>query len=77
MTDRDEFMKVVNRNNAKMYEIAASMGMAAQTLYNKLGNNTNFTAPEMLKFRELFPDVTDDEFNKIFFAVELTAHANE
>lgn len=77
MTDKDKFMEVVNRNNGKMYETAASMGMAAQTLYNKLNNNTDFTAPEMKRFKDLYPDVTDDEFNSIFFAVDVTAQVNE
>lgn len=77
MTDKDKFIEVVNRNNGKMYETAAGMGMAAQTLYNKLNNTTDFTAPEMKRFKDLYPDVTDDEFNSIFFAVDVTAQVHE
>lgn len=77
MTNKEKFMAVVNRNQAKMYEVATALGMASQTLYNKLSNTSDFTAPELSKFRGLFPDVTDSEFNEIFFADELSAHANE
>ena len=51
--------------------------MSPQSLYNKIGNATEFTQSELAKFREMFPDVTDDEFNEIFFAVNVTADANE
>lgn len=77
MTNKDKFIEVVNRNNGKMYETAAKMGMASQTLYNKLNNTTDFTAPEMKRFKDLYPDVTDDEFNSIFFAVDETAQVLE
>lgn len=76
MTNREKFTEVVKRNNGKIYEVAFKMEMSPQTLYNKMNNSSDFTAPEMAMFRKLFPDVTDDEFNEIFFADELTAEVN-
>lgn len=67
MTDRVKFMEVVNGHNKKIYEVAAGLGMSPQSLYNKLGNTSAFTAPELAKFRELFPDVDSDTFDSIFF----------
>ena len=73
MTDCEKFKAVINRNKVKFWEVAAQLGMSPQSLYNKLGNATQFTQGEMAKFRTIFPDVTDAEFNAIFFASELTA----
>ena len=67
MTDRSRFMKVVNDNGKKIYEVAAGLGMSPQSLYNKIGNATEFTQSELAKFREIFPTVSDDEFKAIFF----------
>lgn len=77
MTDRTKFMAVVSDHGKKIYEVAAGLGMSPQTLYNKLGNTSAFTAPELAKFREMFPDVDSDTFNSIFFANELNLTANE
>ena len=67
MTDKSKFMNVVNDSGKKIYEVAAGLGMSPQTLYNKLGNTTEFTQSELAKFRELFPNVSDDDFKAIFF----------
>lgn len=77
MTDRNKFTEVVRDHGAKMYEVACLMGMSPQSLQNKLGNTYPFTQTEMSKFRDLFPDVTDDDFKQIFFAVDVTADVNE
>ena len=76
MTDRSKFVYVVNRNGKKLYEVAAFMGISPQSLSYKLGNVYPFTATEMNKFREMFPDVTPEEFQSIFFAADLAAEAN-
>ena len=67
MTDRSAFMDVVNEHGKKIWEVAAGLGMSPQTLYNKIGNTSAFTAPELARFREMFPDVDSDTFDKIFF----------
>ncbi len=77
MTDRTKFMEVVINNGKKMWEVAAGLGISPQALYNKLGNTSPFTAPELAKFRAMFPEVDSDTFNDIFFATELTSNANE
>ena len=76
MTDRAKFYEVIKSHNAKVYEVACAMGMSPQSLQNKLGNTYPFTQIEMSKFRSLFPDVTDDDFKSIFFAVDVTADNN-
>lgn len=76
MTDRVKFMEVVNAHNMKIWEVSAGLGMSPQSLYNKLGNTRNFTAPELAKFREMFPDVDSDTFDSIFFAKGLNSTAN-
>lgn len=68
MTDREKFMEVVKASGMKTYEVAAGMGMSTQSLYNKLGNTTEFTQAEIAKFREMFPHVTTKAFEQIFFA---------
>ena len=73
MTDRNKFNEVVKAHGAKVYEVACLMGMSPQSLQNKLGNVYPFTQIEMSKFRDIFPDVTDDDFKQIFFAVDVTA----
>ena len=60
-------MDVVNEHGKKIWEVAAGLGMSPQTLYNKIGNTSSFTAPELARFREMFPDVDSDTFDKIFF----------
>lgn len=67
MTDREKFLKVVNDNGKRIWEVAAALGMSPQSLYNKIGNATQFTQGELAKFRAFFPSVTEDEFNAIFF----------
>lgn len=76
MTDRSKFVYVVNRNNRKLYEVAAEMGISPQALSYKLGNVYPFRVSEMEKFRSIFPDVSDTEFQSIFFAADLAANAN-
>lgn len=68
MTDRQKFMEVVKASGKKTYEVANELGMSPQSLYNKLGNATQFTQAEIAKFREMFPEVDDKTFNEIFFA---------
>lgn len=75
MTDRDEFMKVVNLYDKKMYEVAAGLGMSPQTLYNKLGNISEFTQTELANFKNLFPEINDETFQRIFFAEKLAETA--
>jgi uncharacterized protein (DUF2225 family) len=77
MTDKSKFMDVVNNSGKKVYEVASALGMSHQTFYNKLANVSDFTAPEMVAFRKLFPDVTDEMFQEIFFAKELAVKPNE
>ncbi len=77
MTDREKFMEVVELYGRKMYEVSAGLGMSAQTLYNKLGNVSDFTASEMSRFKDMFPEVSDETFQEIFFAKELAVKANE
>ena len=76
MTDRSKFVYVVNRNKRKLYEVAAEMGISPQALSYKLGNVYPFRVSEMEKFRAIFPDVSDTEFQSIFFAAELAADSN-
>jgi len=66
MTDTEKFKLVVMRSGKPMYKVAFEMGMSPQSLYNKIGNNTEFTQSELVRFRELFPTVSDEEFNQIF-----------
>lgn len=77
MTDRDEFLKVVRAHGVKQYEVASLLGMSPQSLYNKLGNITEFTQAELLAFKSNFPDVDVETFNKIFFAEKLACEVNE
>lgn len=77
MTDSKKFNEIIKRHESKVYEVAVALGMSPQTLYNKLNNSTEFSQTEMAKFRNLFPDVTDDEFKAIFFAEQLSAEVNE
>lgn len=77
MTDREEFIRVIKAHGVKLYEIASVMGMSPQSLYNKLGNTTQFTQAELLAFKDKFPDVDHKTFEKIFFAEKLTCEANE
>jgi len=73
LTDREKFKAVIDRNGKKFYEVSAGLGMSPQSLYNKLGNTTDFTQTELNRFRALFPDVNDKEFKEIFFADKITA----
>lgn len=77
MTDANKFRAVVARNGMKMWQVSAGLGISPQALYNKLGNTYPFSQTELAKFRQLFPDVTDDEFKSIFFAELVSAHDNE
>lgn len=77
MTDTAKFRAVLKSHDKKIWEVAAGLGMSPQALYNKIGNATQFTQSELAKFRELFPDVTDEQFNEIFFAVKVAATVNE
>ena len=69
MTDREKFMDVVKANGLKIYEVASLMGMSPQSLYNKLGNITEFTQAEMFSFRDKLK-VDPETFERIFFARE-------
>lgn len=75
MTDNLKFRAVVARNGVKMWQVSAGLGISPQALYNKLGNTHQFTQAELKRFRDMFPDVTDDEFKEIFFADKITAQA--
>lgn len=68
MTDALKFRAVVARNGVKMWQVSAGLGISPQALYNKLGNKTPFTQIELMYFRDMFKDVTDEEFKAIFFA---------
>lgn len=76
MTNGNMFRAIVARNGRKMYEVSSWLGISRQALYSKVCGKTDFSQTELGKFRSLFPDVTDDEFKQIFFAVDVTAHAN-
>lgn len=76
MTDSTKFREVTKRNGKKFWEVAAGLKMSPQSLYNKLGNACEFTQAEMAGFREMFPDVDDQEFKAIFFADKVAAPAN-
>lgn len=76
MTDASKFRAVTKRNAKKFWEVAAGLEMSPQTLYNKLGNACEFTQTEMARFREMFPDVDDQEFKAIFFADKLATGDN-
>lgn len=76
MTDRAKFYEVIRRHEKKVYETAYELGMSPQTLQNKLGNAYPFTQTEMAKFRNIFPDVTDEDFKSIFFAEDVSAQDN-
>lgn len=77
MTDRSKFMQVVIAHGKKLYEVAALLGMSPQSLYNKLGNTTEFTQSELSKFRKEFPDVSTEEFESIFFTQPVAVQSNE
>lgn len=77
MTDRSRFMQVVIAHGKKLYEVAAIMGMSPQSLYNKLGNTTEFTQSELSKFKAEFTDVSLEQFDSIFFAQPVAAQSNE
>lgn len=66
MTDTAKFREVVRISGIPMYKVAERLGITPQSLYNKIGNATEFTQSEMAKFREIFPNVSDEEFNQIF-----------
>lgn len=70
MTDTSKFREVVRISGIPMYKVAEMLGITPQSLYNKIGNATEFTQSEMAKFREIFPDVSDEEFNQIFLKGE-------
>lgn len=70
MTDTSKFREVVRISGIPMYKVAEMLGITPPSLYNKIGNATEFTQSEMAKFREIFPDVTDEEFNQIFLKGE-------
>lgn len=77
MTDRTKFYEVIRSHGVKVYEIAVGMGMSPQSLQNKLANTYDFSQTELAKFREIFPDVTDEDFKAIFFAVNVTAEVTK
>ena len=77
MTDKSRFMQVVIAHGKKLYEVAALLGMSPQSLYNKLGNTTEFTQSELSKFKEAFQDVSNEDFESIFFTQPVAAQSNE
>lgn len=70
MTDTSKFREIVRISGIPMYKVAEHLGISPQSLYNKIGNATQFTQSEMIKFREIFPNVSDEEFNQIFLKGE-------
>ena len=66
MTDATKFREHQKRSGLAFCRIAELLGISAQTLYNKVGNFTEFTASELVKIREIFPNMTDEEFNETF-----------
>lgn len=70
MTDTNKFRDVVRDSGIPMYKVAERLGITPQSLYNKIGNATEFTQKELAKFREVFPEVTDEQFNQIFLKGE-------
>ena len=73
MTDALKFRAVVARNGVKMWQVSAGLGISPQSLYNKLGNKTPFTQIELMYFRDMFKDVTDEEFKAIFLANKIAS----
>ena len=47
MTDYQKFQAVIKRNNKRFWEVSAGLGMSPQSLYNKIGNATEFTQSEL------------------------------
>lgn len=70
MTNTQKFREVVRIAGIPMYKVAELLGITPQSLYNKIGNATEFTQSELAKFREIFPNVSDEEFNQIFLKGE-------
>ena len=70
MTNTAKFREIVRTSGIPMYRVAEMLGITPQSLYNKIGNATEFTQSELAKFREIFPAVSDEEFNQIFLKGE-------
>ena len=66
MTDASKFRELQKASGLAFYRIAELLGISAQTLYNKVGNYTEFTVSELVKLREIFPNMTNEEFNETF-----------
>lgn len=77
MTDTNKFRDVVRNSGIPMYKVAEQLGITPQSLYNKLGNTTEFTQSELSKFKEAFPDVSNEDFESIFFTQPVAAQSNE
>lgn len=71
MTNGNLFREIAKRNGLKWFEVAGKCGMTTQSLDNKTNNKTEFTQAEMKAFREACPDMTDAEFNAVFFGQQL------
>lgn len=66
MTDTEKFREFVRAEKIPFYCVATLLGITSQTLYNKVGNVTEFTQGELIKIREVFPKMTDKQFKEIF-----------
>lgn len=66
MVNAEKFREVCKRNNKKFWEVSSALSVSPQALYNKIGNTSEFKQSELDAFRELFPDVSDEEFKQIF-----------
>lgn len=66
MVNAEKFREVCKRNNKKFWEVSSALNVSPQALYNKLGNTSEFKQSELDAFRELFPDVSEEEFKQIF-----------
>lgn len=70
MTDTEKFREIVKEANIPFYRLASLLGMTPQSLYNKVGNATEFTQGELIKIREIIPKMTDEQFKEIFMKGE-------
>lgn len=66
MTDTEKFREIIKATNIPFYRVAKLLDITPQSLYNKVGNATEFTQGELIKIREIFPKMTDKQFKEIF-----------
>lgn len=70
MTDTVKFREIIKEANIPFYHVAKLLDITPQSLYNKVGNATEFTQGELIKIREIFPKMTDKQFKEIFLRGE-------